>query len=166
MRELRTPRLLLRPLAAADRAFYVAMYGDAEVMRHVGPALSEDQAAEAFRRSLGLCRHPRPLYWLWVLAPHGPDGDAGLIGLQTIASGAAEVGVLLLRPARSRGFAAEAIACVADHAFRELGFDRLRTRHRRDHAAARALMEKLAFAPIDEGADGTGDFRWELQRDR
>lgn len=170
MRELRTPRLLIRPLTVADQDFYVALYADAGVMRHVGPPLSMDECAKAFERSLRLCRHPSPLYWLWILSCRAPaersSGDVGLIGLQTTAPGEAEIGVLLLPPAQARGFASEAIAHLADHAFGDLGFDRLHTRHAEGHAAARALMEKLGFSPAAPDALESRELRWEMHRNR
>lgn len=169
MRELRSPNLLIRPLAPGDRDFYMALYADAEVMHHVGPPLSVEAAARAFERSLRLCRHPGPLYWLWILSARATDGrspcDVGLIGLQTTAPGDGEIGVLLLRGAQARGLASEAISHLADHAFGDLGFHRLHTRHADGHAAARGLMEKLRFAPAATDAMGR-EHRWEMHRDR
>jgi RimJ/RimL family protein N-acetyltransferase len=157
---LRTPRLLLRPLTAGDEALYVHLYTDAQTLHQVGPPQSAVAARRGFAAALrdqatGLPRRP-----FWVMQ-HEVDGAIGLIGLSRDDDGGAELGVVLPVACQGRGYATEAIAALAAHAFSRLGLSNLHTRHAAGHGLAAGLMSGLDFA---READIPGDFpaRWRL----
>lgn len=156
---LRTARLRLRPLGEADRALFCRLYTDPELMRHIGPPLSEADAARRFRAACRRNRDPALRQWIWVLAEAHAQSDIGLLGL-TRQGDAAEIGALLPLPWQGQGYAAEAIAALVEHAFTLPGLARLFTRHRGDHAAAAGLMRKLGFErrPTEDG--GPLDCLW------
>jgi [ribosomal protein S5]-alanine N-acetyltransferase len=164
--ELLTPRLRLRPLAPSDERFYCALYTDPGVMRHVAEPLAPDAAQRAFSAVLRqLAAHPpRSRYWILALRESGcavglmacvPDRDD---------PGSAEVGVLLVGSAESRGYATEAITALAERVFAGPAQRRLWARHARDNALAVGLMRKLGFEPLPDAVGEPAPVRWQLQR--
>lgn len=164
--ELQGPRLRLRPLAPADRAFWCAAYTDPALMRQVGPPLAPAAAARSFRAAVAANGGAEPAIAYWVVHLGLADADIGLLGLTGRSeSGEAEVGALILPPWQARGHAAEAITLLARHAFGVTPLLRLRTRHAGDNPGAAGLMRKLGFTRI--AADDTAPLghRWELRRE-
>lgn len=157
---LHTPRLRLAPLAEGDREFYVALYSDADTMRRVTAAQSREAAARGFRVALEAMRATPPTRRFWVMRT--ASGEAvGLLGLDHDGPGSGEVGALIPPPHQGRGYATEAIAALADHAFGALGMHRLHTRHAAGHALAAGLMRGLGFRPAPD-TEGPHPLRWEL----
>ena len=97
----------------------------------------------------------------WVIREIQSLAPAGLLGLDCNEQ-RAEVGALILPTHQGRGFAAEAIAAVADYAFDALGLTQLHTRHDGGHAAAAALMRKLGFEPNPQTSARGPDNFWQL----
>ncbi len=162
---LHTPSLLLRPMAEADVAIYTRMYTDAGVMRLVAAPLSQEAARRAFNLAIFQTRAVPPRAHYWICSARVHDEDVGLLALlhDRDNAGLAEVGILLLPEAQGRGYATEAIAALADHAFSDLALQRLWTRHARDNRAVTGLMEALGFHS-DAGAS-EGELRWSLRRE-
>ena len=157
---LQTPRLRLRPMEDGDRALYIALYSDADTMRHIVPAQSPEAAARGFLAALAAMRASPPARRFWVMSD--VSGSAvGLLGLDHDAPGSGEVGALIPPPHQGRGYASEAIAALADHAFGALGLQRLHTRHAAGHGLAAGLMSGLGFQPAPE-APGPHPLRWQL----
>lgn len=162
---LHTPRLLLRPMAEADAALYVRLYGDAGVMRLVAAPLSPEAAQRAFGLALAQARATPPRACYWICHARDRREDAGLLALlhDRARPGLAEVGILLLAEAQGQGYATEAIAALADHAFAGPGLQRLWTRHARDNQAVTGLMQALGFHA--DAAARDGESRWSLRRE-
>jgi RimJ/RimL family protein N-acetyltransferase len=157
---LHTPRLRLRPLEAGDRALYVALYSDADTMRHIVRAQSPEAAARGFPVALAAMRTSPPTRRFWVMCDLS-GAAVGLLGLDHDGPGSGEVGALIPPPHQGRGYATEAIAALADHAFGALGLQRLHTRHAAGHGLAAGLMSGLGFEPAPE-APGPHPQRWWL----
>lgn len=168
-RPLRTPHLRLRPIVAADRAFYCRIYGDPDVMARVGPTLPQDAADAAFGRVLRQVAAQPPRACYWILLGHAGDEPLGLMAMVRDRDdpASAEVGVLLLAGAQAQGYATEAITVLADDVFARPGPRRLWTRHRPGHDAAVALMHGLGFMPdpVIAAGDPTASSRWQLLRE-
>ena len=162
---LDSDRLLLRPLAPGDAGLYCRLYTDASVMARIAPAQTAAEAERGFRASLRMNADApiRRSVWAMCLKPEGLA--LGLIGLVRDEQGGAEVGVVLPLDQQGRGFATEAIAVLADHAFDVLGLDRLHARHAPDHGPAAGLMQALGFENLraDSGRHG---WQWQLTRQR
>jgi RimJ/RimL family protein N-acetyltransferase len=154
-----TARLRLRPLAGGDAGFYRALYTDAPLLREIAPALDDAAVARSFAMALRDAAATRPARRRWVIVEGATGADVGLIGLLDGDAGA-EVGALVIAARQGRGYAAEAIAALARHAFADLGVRRLHTRHAPANAAAAGLMRKCGFAPL--AADAQGQVRWEF----
>lgn len=164
--ELHGPRLHLRPLASADGDLYCAIYTDAALMQPVAAPLSAHAAQRAFVAALAANASGAAPDSYWVLRERQQGAQIGLLGLIGKAgSDAAEVGAMILPRWHSRGYAAEAIAALADHAFATLRLHRLHTRHAADNHAASRLMLKLGFVLTSADAGGAHAHRWELHRE-
>jgi ribosomal-protein-alanine N-acetyltransferase len=157
---LHTPRLRLQPLAEGDREPYVALYSDAETMSRIAPAQTPEAAARGFRAALAAMRASPPRRRFWVMR-EASGITIGLLGLDHDEPEGGEVGALIPPPNQARGYATEAIAALADHAFGTLGLQRLHTRHAAGHGLAAGLMRGLGFRPVPD-ADGPHRVRWEL----
>lgn len=161
MDELFTQRLRLRPLSTEHRNFYVSLYSDSEVMRHIGPALTRPFAHAAFNRARELSTLPGTAYRVWVLVKD--VRFVGLLGLRTTAPERGEIGAMLVAEARGYGLAAEAILRLITHAFNELKFETLTTQHSRQNPLAYGLMLKLGFVSTNSMTSGD-ECRWELSK--
>ena len=164
---LQGPRLDLRPLADGDQALYVQLYGDPQVMQHIGPAQDAGTAARGFAAALRYNAATPPARLFWVIQDRIGMQALGLIGLTLDEPGGGEVGVLLPAGQQGRGLATEAIAALADHAFGTLQLQRLHTRHAPGHALAAGLMATLGFEKLTSPlASASGRWRWQLTPDR
>jgi len=145
--QLHTPRLLLRPLAAADAPALLAIHADPQVMRywstppwtHIDTALAlvaRDQAAMAAGKHLrlGLQRH----------------SDGELIGTCTLfdlnpVCRRAELGYGLAAASWGQGLMHEALVALLDHGFQALNLNRVEADiDPRNTASARILL-RLGF---------------------
>lgn len=161
---LHTPRLRLQPLAEGDRELYVALYSDAETMSRIAPAQTPEAAARGFGAALAAMRSSPPRRRFWVMR-EASGAAIGLLGLDHDEPGGGEVGALIPPLHQGRGYATEAIAALADHAFGALGLQRLHTRHVAGHGLAAGLMRGLGFRQAPD-ADGPHRVRWELDPER
>lgn len=164
---LTSARLRIAPLAANDLGFYTRLYGDPETMALVADPLSSVAAGRSFEAALR-CHARSPTRRLsWTLTETTIDQQIGLLALMRelpdLTPDSAEIGALILPAAQGRGYAAEAIATLAAHAFDDLGIARLITRHSHDNRAADGLMRKLGFHRTAD-RDGAQPCRWELER--
>ena len=123
-----TARLLIRRFTPADAPALYRIYGDAEVMRFMGPppASLEEETAN-------LLAHVRNYYerlgfglWAVVLKETGElAGRCGLLRSEIGGRNETEISYLLARRHWGRGLAAEAAAAVLAHGFGALGLPRI-----------------------------------------
>jgi RimJ/RimL family protein N-acetyltransferase len=145
--ELTTPRLRLRPFAAADRVAIHAIYADPVVMRHVGHGphrslADTDTALQAFGRMLA----ERGISFLAVeeRATGRVIGDAGLYPVEGTED-EVELGYTLARDAWGRGFGTEAAGALLEHARAALPVSRVMATVDPANAASRHVLEKLGL---------------------
>ena len=145
--ELRTPRLLLRPLREADAPALFAIFSDPGVMRYwsTPPWESIDRADAMIARDLRAMaagEHVR----LGVQRP----ADDTILGVCTLFAFAptcrrAEVGYCLASNAWGQGYMNEALQALLEFGFAELGLNRVEADiDPRNTRSARSL-EKLGF---------------------
>lgn len=161
IRALDTSRLQLRPLQACDEALYVRLYSDPVSMARIVAAQTPEAAARGFRAALASQAQPAPQRFFWAMHDRALDRAIGLLGLELDGPGSGEVGALIAPEHQGRGYATEAIAALADHAFGTLGLQRLHTRHAAGHGLAHGLMQGLGFQP-GEPVPGPHPQRWSL----
>lgn len=158
--------LSLRPLVPGDQALWCAAYTDPLLMRQVGPPLAPAAAERSFRAALAANAGTDPASAYWIVHARAAAVDVGLLGLGAGSQpGEAEVGALILAPWQARGYAAEAIALLARHAFAGAALRRLCTRHAGDNPGAAGLMRKLGFNRIAADDTVALGHRWELLRE-
>lgn len=137
-----TPRLRLRPITEGDRALYVALYGDADVMRHIAPPMPDARAGHAFDVVLRRTARPFPADRYWVAELHRGTEGLGLVALQ-VQGDHAEWGVMLRAERQRHGYALEALGAVTDAAFDTGAIERITIRCRRPLAGC---MDRIAIA--------------------
>lgn len=167
MPTLTSERLLIAPLVAEDLGFYARLYCDLETMRLVGDPLSMEAAERSFAAALRSHARAPARRLTWTLTDAATLEQIGLLALMRelpeLAVDSAEIGAIIRPSQQGRGYAAEAIAALAAHAFADLAIGRLVTRHNRDNHAADGLMRKLGFSRCAD-SNGAQPCRWELKR--
>jgi [ribosomal protein S5]-alanine N-acetyltransferase len=154
---LRTPRLLLRPLAAADAPALFAIFSDPHVMRYwATPPWREFAQAEA---SIAQDLEDMPRGEHLRLGLERADGGA-LVGTCSLfsfhaASRRAEIGYALASSAWGRGYMHEALQALVGHAFGALALNRLEADIDPRNAASARALERLGFR-----AEGLLRERW------
>jgi RimJ/RimL family protein N-acetyltransferase len=153
-----TPRLRLRPLAGEDGDSYVALYGDATVMRHVRPPLTEAEARRSFSSALRQQQEVPPRRRWWALQTPGGTETFGLAGLAYAGAGA-ELGILLGPTWQGRGLASDAVRALCAHAFDRQALSAISARHGAGNQAAQHLFVRAGFEPAPAPA---GECHWHL----
>lgn len=146
---LDTPRLLMRPLAAADGPELAAINGDAAVMRHFPKPLDLAES-EAFRERIG--RHfAEHGYGFWGVFRRDAPGLVGLVGLLNIPwtacfTPAVEIGWRIAPAHQGKGYAEEAARAALAHGFGHLGLAEIVAFTIPANEPSWRLMEKLGMA--------------------
>ena len=148
---LRGPRLDLRPFTAADAADAQRVYGDPEVMRHVGeggPASEEQTAVMLADYAAHQARHG---FAFWAVIERGTGRLIGDAGIEVTAHGV-ELGYTLARHRWGHGFATEAGRLCLAAADGPLGLRRLVGIADVENPASARVLARLGFeddGPID-----------------
>lgn len=151
---LETPRLRLREMGPGDLDFLTELLGDPEVMRFYPRTYSRSDAEMWIEVQVERYRTHGHGFWLMVERASGsPVGQAGLV--PQCIHGVDQVGLayIVRRSSWRQGFAEEASVACLDHAFDELGLERVVCPVRPGNLPSRALAEKLGFR-----AEGRTDY--------
>lgn len=165
---LRTPRLDLREMTLDDLDFVASMLADPAVMRFYPKTYSRAEADRWIARRIE--QYLSHGYSLWLVQERqtgAPVGQVGLVPQLVEGVEEAEIGYLIASMYWRRGYASEAAAGVRDHAFGELGKDRVislirpdntpsrgvaaRIGHRLEGRTTHAGMEHLVYSSTPEG---------------
>jgi RimJ/RimL family protein N-acetyltransferase len=146
--ELRTERLVLRPLAPDDLDGYAAMYADPEVLRFVGDgtAATREGSAEWLERAIR--RNALEGWDMRTVRLHDGTfvGRCGIAVRELDHGVEREVGYILAREHWGWGYATEAASAVRDHALAALGLRRLVALIAYGNDASVRVAEKLGMA--------------------
>jgi [ribosomal protein S5]-alanine N-acetyltransferase len=140
-----TDRLVLRGFEPADAPAILAVYGDPEVMRHVGEGHAVDLAGAETMLAEYIEHQRRHGYSFWAVVERASGaliGDAGLYS----ADAEVELGYTLGRAWWGRGYATEAAQACLDAAFGELGLRSVIAVADPANPASARVLEKLGFA--------------------
>ncbi|HZP66210.1 MAG TPA: GNAT family N-acetyltransferase [Rudaea sp.] len=142
-----TERLRMRPLEEGDEALFVGLYTDAETMRFVGPALTREEAARTFRRMLSQGRRGKPMFLTIVEKSFGHK--VGMCGVPAFDAHAAdlEIGIMLCREARGRGYSKEGLAGLTQRLFATLPVQELWVEYASEHEIVDRFMRSIGFSP-------------------
>jgi ribosomal-protein-alanine N-acetyltransferase len=160
---LETPRLRLRPMVAADATPLLALFGDRRVMKSFN-AKPFDRVAMDRWVARNLTHQEVYGFGLFTIEERDSGTVIGDCGLELMDLGA-ELGYDLRRDRWGRGFATEAASAVRDHAFGELGIDRLVSLIRVGNQASSRVAEKVGMRrAADLDRDGTRYWIYEVTR--
>jgi [ribosomal protein S5]-alanine N-acetyltransferase len=143
---LRTKRLVLRELSAADAADVLVFRGDPEVQRYNSEPVRDVEVARTFIEELRRGQaEQKSLTWAVTLGDGEPViGDAGFYFWNRYHS-RAEVGYELARSQWGRGLGAEAVAEIIRFGFEQLGLNRIEASTIADNVESIGLLKKLGF---------------------
>jgi RimJ/RimL family protein N-acetyltransferase len=148
MAELRTERLLLRQWRDDDLEPFARLNADPETMRYFPAPLTRAQSDRFAERE---CARIAERGWgLWAVEVVGVPSFVGFVGLaepsfEAHFTPAVEIGWRLAREHWGHGYATEAARAVIDHAFEDLGLERLEAGARVSNPASRRVLEKCGF---------------------
>lgn len=150
--DLQTERLLLRAHRRDDFAAMVAIWSDADVVRHISgvPASAE----VTWARLLRYRGHWALLgFGYWAVQERASGAFLGDVGLADCQRGLAgfdglpEAGWVLARSAHGKGYATEAMHAVLDWAAVNITESRSYCLIAPDHAGSIRVAEKLGYSP-------------------
>lgn len=159
--ELRTPRLVLRPVRASDVDALTVLFAGPEVRRFlfddapVTRAITEHVVA----RFLAIAEGTSGLGLRVIVRAEDPSVIAGCVGLSEVEAaaehvpalrGAIESVVALAPSVWGNGYAREALACVLDHAERALGLGTIVAVVDVPNVRSLRLVESLGFVGTGE----------------
>lgn len=146
--EIRTERLLLRPIAREDLDAYAAIYADPEVVRFVGGETStREETREWLETSIA-----RNELEGWdrrsVLLANDPVviGRCGIAVWEIQGRLEHEIGYLLAREHWGKGYATEAATAIRDRGLGELGLPRLIALIDHRNEASKRVARKLGLS--------------------
>ncbi|MGH8091547.1 MAG: GNAT family N-acetyltransferase [Rudaea sp.] len=141
-----TSRLRLRALTRRDLALFRALYCDAKTMRHIGKPMSSAHAVASLRATVAATRKSGCLRF-FVIAERQSRRDVGICSLRPAAwdERNVELGIMLVRSARGRGYAREAFAALIEDAFSQLPIGVVWVAYRRANRSMARLCDSLDF---------------------
>jgi ribosomal-protein-alanine N-acetyltransferase len=148
---LRTRRLSIRPLTAADGGDVYAVFAAPEVMRYWNSSPPRDLSEAGEWAAYLADMHRRLGYAQWRLSERATGRLVGIAGLQPLDGGPeVEVTYALAPAAWGRGFATEAATASLRYAFGEAGLDRVVGIAKRDNGASIAVLRKAGLRALGE----------------
>lgn len=153
--ELRTERLILRPLAAADAQALHRLVNDYSVAGNLArvPFPYPEGLAQEWIASTHAQMQRGEAFDLAIADSHG--ALMGCVGL-TVKRGAseAELGYWLGRKFWGQGYAREAAKALLDWGFATLGLDRIVASALTDNIGSQKVLREIGFRPTGEGMAG------------
>jgi RimJ/RimL family protein N-acetyltransferase len=146
--ELRTERLILRPIERGDLDAYVSMFADPEVVRFIGDGTvaSREESAEWLEQAIHRNEAEGWDMRSVVLAQDGAViGRCGIAVRDIEGCVEHEVGYLFARERWGRGYATEAGTAVRDHATGSRGLRRLIALIQHGNHASAAVATRLGM---------------------
>jgi RimJ/RimL family protein N-acetyltransferase len=144
---LESERLTLRRFADSDLAPFLAYRNDPEVARYQAWESCTEREATAMIEELKSLQPGAPGEWFQFAIELKETG--ALIGdcaLKVEEDGRqAEVGFSLSREHRGKGYASEAVSCLLDYAFGDLGLHRVVAVTDQENEPSIALLERLGM---------------------
>ncbi|MGI8609029.1 MAG: GNAT family N-acetyltransferase [Candidatus Dormibacteria bacterium] len=154
-------RLLLRPLAAADRDQVARIYRDPEVMRYIDPGQDFTDDEVDRRMAAAQARWVEAGFDMWTMLERESGefvGRGGLILSDEL--GEVEVGYMLARERWGMGFATELTEFALGFGFRTIGLDRVVAVVDGPHTASQHVLQKAGLTYQKETTYKGGPVRY------
>lgn len=147
---IKTERLLLRPLRESDLVTLAATLNNYRIVRNTAripwPYRLDDAREYLGHASQSISGTLR----LSIAEKSRPDGVLGGIGYEAEEAGhSAELGYWLAEPIWAKGYGYEAARAVTAHAFEAAGHDRLVAGYRHGNEASRRILDRLGFRFVE-----------------
>ena len=142
-----TERLHLRPFTLEDAAAIATVYGDPEVMRHVGEGTAADDRRTTKMLEEYIAHQERHGFSFWAVIGRASGQLIGDAGLYHGEDGGPEIelGYTLGRAWWGRGYATEAAAACRDLAFGRLALETVTAIADPANAASARVLEKIGM---------------------
>ena len=139
--KLQSKRLVLRPLVETDAEAMHDFFSDEEAMQYwsSGPHETLPETRDYVRINA-----TDEKYRTWAITEDGVEA-LGWVCLIPGREGVAEIGYNLRRSHWRKGYVGEAVACIIDYAFADMGLRRITADVDPDNHGSNALLEKLGF---------------------
>lgn len=143
MAALETPRLTLRPCSPEDRADFIGLERDPEVMRFLNGGHPLDQEESNPDADFLMPRGTEP--HVWTARRTGNDVFVGWFCLWPEKAGSAELGYRLRRNDWGQGLASEGALALLKWGFESAGYERIVGTTMAVNRASRRVMEKIGM---------------------
>ena len=143
MAVLQTARLTLRPCCPSDRADFIGLELDPDVMRYLSGGRIFDPENPDPNSTFLMPRGTEP--HVWTARRAGGDAFVGWFCLWPENEAVAELGYRLCRKDWGQGLASEGALALVDWGFRKGGYDRIVATTMAVNGASRRVMEKLGM---------------------
>ncbi|MGH3140544.1 MAG: GNAT family N-acetyltransferase [Gaiellales bacterium] len=144
--ELRTERLVLRPLRESDLDALAAIYADPQTMRFLGGARTRDATRTGLEWMIAA--HRDQGFGLWATTLRDEKtliGRCGILAQDVERARENEIAYLLGSEWWGRGYATEAATAIRDHARSQLGFERLISLIDPKNVASQAVATRIGM---------------------
>ena len=145
--QLRTERLVLRPVTAGDHAALLAHWTQPDVRRFLfdGAALSAAEVAETIEESIG--DFAARGFGIWLIELGSAAGLVGTAGLRPLGDSGLEIFYSLAPGAWGHGYATEAARAVVEYGLGRLGLPEVLAEVDEGNAASVAVVKRLGMTP-------------------
>lgn len=145
MKEIETDRLLLRPFTMGDLDKLSLIFGDPEVVRHLGSGLPAKRAETEHALSTIIKHWERHGFGRWAVIFKPTRELIGYGGLRSF-HGTPELVYLLAKPFWRIGLATEIAKASLKYGFDEQQFERIIAMASRANTASHRVMEKVGMS--------------------
>jgi RimJ/RimL family protein N-acetyltransferase len=164
-----TERLRMRPLQASDETLFLDLYTDADTMRFIGKPLSPERARRSFCRILASASQSPPGRVFLAVTDKATQDPLGICAIVQFnaARTRAEVGMMLMRKARARGYSKECLSWLVTMTFAMFPIGEVWVQYSPGHSVAERLVVSIGFWPgaAVEPSDGSPAQRvWSIHR--
>lgn len=141
--EIKTERLLLRPVEMADLEATYAYASDIENTRYMMylPYESMEETQQAIQDSVDQWKSARPTHWEFAVMKDGEQ--IGGVTLYFVGEGEFELGWVLSKRHWHHGYAAEAAQALIDYACQNLNAKRIFAGCDKENTASENVMRRL-----------------------
>jgi len=159
MKLLETERLILKAYTGEDKNDLIALFSDADVMRHVGDGVMTEEQAEEWWKKLFDKFYPQDVN-IWAVFAREDSAYVGHAGIYPRPSKKEdwEFVYFLSRRAWGKGYATEIAKEVIAYGFNELNLPEVFASVDNDHAASIRVMEKAGMSFVRFEHDDAGSY--------
>ncbi|MCC4833676.1 GNAT family N-acetyltransferase [Shewanella sp. 10N.7] len=150
MHEFETERLKMRLLQKEDKDFFVSLYTDPKIMRHIAEPFTTEKTISLFNSAIKLNLKFPLRQLLWVIVEK-KTGD--ICGIQNLSMHyednlEAEAGLILSRSAQGKFYPEEALVGMVDYAFNILKLKTTFAYSSIQNRASKRVVLKAGFKEI------------------